>query len=103
MKPRSALNVQFSFWTPKGAAIFFVVLAFVVSLASVLPTVAFGDTAADIQQKIAEQNAKIAALEKEIAQYESQLITIGGQKKTLQSEVNQLDISRKKTGADISV
>lgn len=67
------------------------------------PTVALGDTASDIQEKITEQNAKIAALEKEIAQYESTLYQIAGEKTTLQGEVNRIDVSRKKIGATISV
>ncbi|MES2135215.1 MAG: peptidoglycan DD-metalloendopeptidase family protein [Patescibacteria group bacterium] len=67
------------------------------------PTVAWGETAEEIQIKIAEQNAKIAALEKEIAEYESTLYTIGGEKTTLQGEINRIDVSRKKITATVSV
>lgn len=70
----------------------------------VLPApLTLADTASDIQQKINEQNEKIAALEKEIAQYERTLEDIGGTKKTLQNEVSRIDVSRKKIGASISV
>jgi len=62
-----------------------------------------GDTNEELQQKINESNAKIAALEKEIAQYEGQLVNIGNQKKTLEGEVGRLDLSRKKIGTDIAV
>lgn len=79
-----------------------VLLIGVVILIGLAPT-AHGDTAEEIQQKITEQNAKIAALEKEIAEYESTLNQIGGQKTTLQSEINRIDISRKKIAADIAV
>ena len=57
----------------------------------------------DLQKKIDGSNAKIAELEKEIAAYETQLIGIGNEKKTLENEVSRLDLSRKKIGADISV
>lgn len=67
------------------------------------PRIVFGDTTSEIQEKIAEQNAKIAALEKEIAQYESTLYQIAGEKTTLQGEVSRIDVSRKKIGATISI
>ncbi|MBV9349165.1 MAG: peptidoglycan DD-metalloendopeptidase family protein [Patescibacteria group bacterium] len=57
----------------------------------------------DIQQKINDTNAQIAALEKEIAQYQNSLATVSAQKKTLQSELNRLDLSRKKIATDISL
>ncbi|TAJ13310.1 hypothetical protein EPO56_03330, partial [Patescibacteria group bacterium] len=69
----------------------------------VLPAYSDAETAQEIQQKIAEQNAKIVALEKEIAEYERTLESIGGTKKTLQGEINRIDVSRKKINADISV
>lgn len=82
-----------------GLFLFFGILGF----SQTSPTIVFGDTTSDIQEKIAEQNAKIATLEKEIAQYESTLYQIAGEKTTLQGEVNRIDVSRKKIGATISV
>lgn len=103
MKLKNALSVQFPPLARNKAAVFLFILAFAVGAGAVLPAPTLADTPEELQQKIADQNAKIAAIEKEIAQYESQLITIGTQKKTLQSEIEQLDLSRKKIGADIRV
>lgn len=66
-------------------------------------TPVYADAASDLQQKIDATNASIAALQKEIDQYQSALSEIGSQKASLQNEVNSLDLSRKKVGADISV
>lgn len=89
-------NHSHRLWTVFG--LFVVVFA----LLTMLPPVALGETQEEIQQRIIEQNEKIAQLEKEIAQYERELQTIGGQKKTLENEIKQLDVSRKKITANIS-
>ncbi len=68
-----------------------------------LPANSFAETSEEIAAKIADQNAKIAQLEKEIAEYERQLTVIGTAKKTLENEVKRIDVSRKKIGTDISV
>ncbi|MBY0539014.1 peptidoglycan DD-metalloendopeptidase family protein [Patescibacteria group bacterium] len=68
-----------------------------------LPTNTLAETAEEIAARIATQNAKIAQLEKEIAEYERQLVVIGSAKSTLESEVKRIDVSRKKIGTDISV
>jgi len=73
-----------------------------IAIGFVAPSPVSGETAAEIQQKIIEQNEKIAALEKEIAKYEAELTVIGGQKKTLENEIKQLDVSRKKISTNIS-
>lgn len=61
------------------------------------------DTSDDIKARIEAQQQKIAALEKEIAQYESKLVEIGKNKSTLSSEIARIDTSRKKISSDISV
>lgn len=66
-------------------------------------TPAYADTAAELQAKIEVQNKKIAALQAEIAQYESTLVDIGKNKSTLQSEISRIDTSRKKIAASISI
>lgn len=66
------------------------------------PLFVYADTADTIKVRIEEQQAKIAALEKEIAQYEAKLLEIGKSKTTLTSEVSRLDTSRKKLSADIA-
>lgn len=58
---------------------------------------------ADIQSKINAHNAQIEALEKEIAQYERELTSVSASKRTLEGTVKELDISRKKVVATISV
>ncbi len=103
MKLSEESDTQLNYSARNNAVLFSIALLLAIGIGAWAPAPALGDTAEQIQQKIAEQNAQIAALEKEIAQYETQLTAIGGQKKTLQSEIDQLDISRKKTAADISV
>jgi murein DD-endopeptidase MepM/ murein hydrolase activator NlpD len=66
-------------------------------------TPAFADTAEELQVKIEAQQKKIAALEKEITEFEGKLVEIGKNKTTLQSEVARLDTSRKKLGSSIAV
>ena len=55
-----------------------------------------------LQQQINEHNAQIAALDKEIAQYQAQLDAIGTKKKTLQNTLSQLDLLIKKATASIN-
>ncbi len=64
---------------------------------------ASASTADELRSKIDAQNQKIKDLEQEIARYEAELISIGKNKTTLESEVARLDTSRKKINADISV
>lgn len=64
---------------------------------------AFGETVAELQQKISNWNQQIASLEKEIAQFEEQLAKIGADRKTLESEIARLDLSRRKIANDIAV
>ena len=60
-------------------------------------------TAEELQSQIDSHNEQIAALESEIAQYQTELNETSAQKQTLQSTLNQLDLSRKKINASISV
>src|SRR5437870_4175673 len=71
-------------------------LAMLMAALSFLPGGAAADTQIDLQQKISDRSAQIASLEKEIAQYENDLAALGTQKTTLESEIQRLDISRKK-------
>lgn len=91
------------FGRPTAVALAVLLLGLCMAGAVSIPDRALADTASDLKQKIADQNAKIAALEKEIAEYESTLQVIGGEKKTIQNEVNRIDVSRKKIATDISV
>ncbi len=67
--------------------------------AVLLPCATFADTASDIQQQIDQHNAAIDQLDKEIAQYQTQLNVVSSQKQTLQSTLNQINLSLKKTAS----
>lgn len=64
---------------------------------------ASAQTAAELQSEIDTHSQQITALEKEIATYESQLQVVGTEKRTLLSAVRELDLSRQKVAATISV
>ncbi len=81
----------------------FAFLLLVGGLFGLMPAWTRADTAAGVEQKIADTQAQIDQLEKEINQYQNDLTTISTQKQTLQSEISRLDVSRKKIAADISV
>src|SRR3989344_396126 len=59
--------------------------------------------ATELKTKINDQEQKIQELEAEIAAYEKELTTIGGEKRTLESAVREIDLSRKKVVANIQV
>ena len=67
------------------------------------PTFLIADTVDDIRQQINDHNSQITELNKEITQYQKQLDSVSNKKKTLQGSLTQLDISRKKVTANISV
>lgn len=91
MKPFHAFKKQYRFLLVAGLFLFVPAL------------LGHAQSAADIQSKIDQSNANIAALEKEIAGYQSQLDSIGKQKSTLAGDIALLDISRKKLAASINV
>lgn len=76
---------------------------FTISLAAISPQGFVRAEETQLEDKIRETNAKIAELEKEIAKYESDLSVIGTAKKTLENEIQRLDVSRKKINTDISL
>lgn len=82
-------------------------IALLLVCASLSPMPLFADDASDaadaLRQQIATHNAQIDALNKEIAQYEKQLTVVSSTKKSLQNTLAQLDISRKKLAALMSV
>ena len=64
---------------------------------------AFGETVSEIRQQIEDHNTQIEELNKEIAAFEKELVEVGKQKQTLQNTLSQIDLSRKKLNASISV
>ena len=85
--------------TRNRVAVALVLFALIASSASE----AYGQTAEEIRQQIAGHSAQIEALNKEIAAFEKELNTLGSQKQTLQNTLAQIDVSRKKIAASISV
>lgn len=63
----------------------------------------YAETADELRQKISDRNAEIANLEKQIAQYQTTLTTLGSQKNTLANSIKQLDITAKKLALDIKL
>ena len=63
----------------------------------------FAQTAFEIQNKITEKNSDIERIEQEIKAYQKELEGIGKQKSTLSSIIRELDLTRKKLVADISL
>ncbi|OGG73102.1 hypothetical protein A3A38_00495 [Candidatus Kaiserbacteria bacterium RIFCSPLOWO2_01_FULL_53_17] len=66
-----------------------------------VPLVLLAQSAADLQNQINDHQAQLEALNKEIAQYEKDLVEVGAKKQTLQTAVNALDISVKQTQAKV--
>src|ERR1035437_1591213 len=63
----------------------------------------YGQNAQDLQGKIDQRNTDINKLELEIQQYQTQLDGLGKQKSSLNVSLSQLDLTRKKLIANISV
>jgi murein DD-endopeptidase MepM/ murein hydrolase activator NlpD len=57
----------------------------------------------ELRERIEEKAGQIDDLEKDISKYQNQLNQIGEQKRSLEGEIQTLDISRKKVEADIAV
>lgn len=95
MRPSIELKEQFK--------IAFIILAALAALFIFAQTAAFAQTASEIQDKIDEKDAEIKRLEKEIASYQNELFGLTKQKSTLQGEIRELDLTKKKLNADISV
>ncbi len=57
----------------------------------------------EIINKIDEKNADIERIEREIKAYQAELNTLGQQSKTLNGTIKELDLTRKKLTADISL
>ena len=69
-----------------------------------LPTLFLSaQTADELNSKISQRNSDITTLEQEIAQYQNQLDALGKQKNSLNTILKQIDLTRKKLQADISV
>ncbi len=61
------------------------------------------ETAAELNNKINQKNLDIQKLEQDIKTFQAQLENLGKQKDSLAVSIQELDITKKKLGADISV
>lgn len=87
-----------TFYRSKAAfACLVLVLAF-----TALPLALSAQSVEDLQAQINANAAEIEKINKEIAQYEAQLLTTTKEKNTLQNKVNQLTLQRKQLQASIS-
>jgi len=65
---------------------------------------AFSESRVDeLQQEIGQKNEEIEKIEKEIEQYQSKLNMTTQEKNTLKNEVNRLEITEKKLGAELNL
>src|SRR3989344_5033651 len=72
-------------------------------LAVVLPLSVNAQSAAELQKQIDDNNAQVEQLDKEIAQYQTQLDAVSSRKQTLQSTLDRLNLSIKKVTASVGV
>jgi len=74
-----------------------------VALFLLLPSMISAQSADEIQKAIDAQNTQIEQLNKEIAQYQTQLDATSAKKQTLQSTLDQLNLSIKKVTASVNL
>jgi murein DD-endopeptidase MepM/ murein hydrolase activator NlpD len=55
-----------------------------------------------LKNQINERSSRLKDIEKEIAEYQTELKKVGGEKSSLQKAINQLELERKKVQAEIS-
>jgi len=90
MRPSPDYKKLFSFIL---LAVFFVVPTFF----------SHAQTAIELKNKINQKSSEIDKLEQQIKQYQSQLESLGKQKSSLAVSIQELDLTKKKLNADISV
>ncbi|PCI29487.1 hypothetical protein COB55_02125 [Candidatus Wolfebacteria bacterium] len=81
----------------------FRIMAVVLLVVALSPQVLFASTIDDLKKKISDRGGQIEQLEAEIIEQEKQIIEVGKEKNTLQSHVNQLDLTERKIGKDIKL
>ena len=87
----------------QGRSFVFASILLALSLIAVAPFAGsvHAQTAAEIQQQIADHNKKIADLEAEITTYQKQLTVLSGQHATLATSIQSLDTQKKALNAKI--
>ncbi|HAS80582.1 TPA: hypothetical protein DD445_00470 [Candidatus Nomurabacteria bacterium] len=80
------------------------IIIFFLGILMLVPFVfSYAETIEELNNKIGQKNIDITKLEQEIALYQSQINNLGKQKSSLSSSIKQLDLSKKKLIADISI
>lgn len=74
----------------------------VIMLLATLPLLLYGQTAEQLQRQIDDSTGKIQDLDADIKKYQQELDSVASKKKTLQSTIDELNLSIKKTNALIS-
>lgn len=82
---------------------FHIGISLLITLALIAGSAAKADTISQIQAKIDASNKDKAKLEKEIANYQSQLKVIGDQAATLQNTIKSLDLSTSKITTEVKL
>ena len=68
-----------------------------------LPTIAYAQSAAEIQTQIEANNKQITTLQAEIVAFQKELDALGAKKNTLQSTISSLTLSQKQLASQIKV
>jgi murein DD-endopeptidase MepM/ murein hydrolase activator NlpD len=83
---------------------FKILILFFLGIFLIFPFIfSYAQTVKELNDKINQKNVDIAKLEEEIKQYQIELDGLGKQKNSLNVSIKQLDLTRKKLIADISV
>ncbi len=82
----------------------FRVFLFFLGILAVIPVVfSSAQTVQELNDKISQKNTDINRLEEEIKKYQAEINSLGKQKDSLNNSLKQLDLTKKKLVADISV
>ncbi|MBL4644405.1 MAG: peptidoglycan DD-metalloendopeptidase family protein [Candidatus Pacebacteria bacterium] len=84
-------------WTIRNAFLFLFLILFAI------PLIGYAQSADEIRERINNQQDEFTDIETEIKKYEVQLTQVGREKQTLQGAVYELDVSRNKVNASISL
>lgn len=79
------------------------IVCIVVLALSNVPTFSSAESIEELNNKIEAKNTDIAKLEAEIALYQQELLQLGKQTHSLNVSIKELDLTKKKLNADISV
>jgi len=82
---------------------FGIALGVAAATCALIPILAFGQSADELQKAIAEHNSQIDQLNKEIAQYQAQLTKVSAAKQTLQNTLAELNLQIKKVTASVNL